>query len=104
MTKWGSYAFVVGLVIAFLASFLDVAWIAWVLVVLGLLVGFLNITREETQGFLLAAIGLMLAATSVQVLPYVGDLVTQILANLVTFIAPAVLVVAIIWLFHAARD
>ncbi len=105
MAKVGKYAFIVGLVLAVLAAFaLDVTWVMWVLAVLGLIVGFLNVTKEEVRTFLLAAIGLMLAATSVQVLPLVGDLVTRLMSNLVVFIAPAVLVVALKSLFETAKD
>ena len=105
MAKAGKYAFIVGLVLAVLAAVaLDLAWVMWVLAVLGLIVGFLNVTKEETRSFLLAAIGLMLAATSVQVIPLVGDLVTRIMANLVVFIAPAVLIVALKSLLETAKD
>ena len=105
MAKVGKYAFIVGLVLAVLAAFaFEAAWAMWVLAVLGLIVGFLNVTKEEVRSFLLAAIGLMLAATSVQVIPLVGDLITQIMSHLVVFIAPAVLVVALKSLFETAKD
>jgi ATP synthase protein I len=105
MAKIGKYAFIIGLVLAILAAFLlKFDWVMWVLALLGLIVGFLNVTKEEARSFLLAAIGLMLAATSIQVVPFVGDLVTRIMANLVVFIAPAVLVVALRSLFETAKD
>lgn len=105
MAKIGKYAFIIGLVIALLAALvLQFTWVMWLLAVLGVIVGFLNVTKEETRSFLLAAIGLMLAATSVQVVPFVGDLITRIMANLVVFIAPAVLVVALKSLFETAKD
>lgn len=105
MAKVGKYAFIVGLVLAVLAALaLDFAWVMWVLAVLGLIIGFLNVTKEEVRSFLLAAVGLMLAATSVQVIPLIGGLVTQIMSNLVVFIAPAVLVVALKSLFETVKD
>ncbi len=105
MEKVGKWAFVAGLVIAVLAGLgLEQAWFVWVLAVLGLVVGFLNITGAETHGFLLAAIGLILSATAVQSLPFVGELVTRILADLVVFVAPAVLVVALKTLFQVAKQ
>ncbi len=104
MAKVGKWAFILGLAIAVLAGFgFEQEWFAWVLAVLGLIVGFLNVTSGETHGFLLAAIGLMLSATAVQMLPIVGDLTTGVMMNLVVFIAPAVLVVAIKTLLHTAR-
>jgi len=105
MAKIGKCAFIIGLVIAVAAGLvLQFTWIMWLLAVLGVVVGFMNVTKEETRSFLLAAIGLMLAATSVQVVPFVGDLITRIMSNLVVFIAPAVLVVALKSLFETAKD
>ena len=105
MGQMGRYAFIAGLVIAFLAAlFTQVSWFYWVLAVLGLVVGFMNVTGEESRGFLLAAIGLILSATSIQVIPFVGDVAAYIAGNLVAFIAPAVLVVALKSLFETAKD
>jgi hypothetical protein len=76
----------------------------WVLAVLGLVVGFMNITGEETKTFLLAAIGLMLSASSIMGIPLIGVAVTAVLANVVAFMAAAVLVVALKSLFEVAKD
>lgn len=104
MEKIGQWAFIGGLDIAVLAGFgLEASWFVWVLAILGLIVGFMNVTGEETQGFLLAAIGLMLSATAVRSLPFLGDLVTRIMSNVVLFIAPAVLIVALKALFQTAK-
>lgn len=103
MEKVGRWAFILGMVIAVVAGLgFEPIWSAWVLAVLGLVVGFMNVTSAETQGFMLSAIGLMLSATAVQMLPFVGDVLTAIMVNLVVFIAPAVLVVALKTLFHTA--
>jgi len=105
MGNLGKYAFIVGLGLAVLAALITgIPWITWVLVVLGLAVGFLNVTGGETQGFLLAAVGLILSANAVASLPLVGDTATNILSNAVLFIAPAVLVVALKSLFEIAKD
>jgi len=53
----GKWAFIVGLIMAVLAGlFFQPDWAIWVLAVLGVIVGFLNITGEDTRSFLLAAI------------------------------------------------
>ena len=63
MAQMGKWAFIVGFVICVVAGLLIAEpWMYWVLAVLGLIVGFMNITGEETKTFLLAAIGLMLSA------------------------------------------
>jgi ATP synthase protein I len=105
MAKVGKWTFVAGLVLALLAGLgLQMSWVLWVLAVLGLVVGFLNVTGAETRGFLLAAIGLMLSATAVQSIPFVGEMLTRILANLIAFIAAAVLVVSLKALFETTKD
>ena len=105
MKQAGKYAFIVGLVLSFVAAFISQApWMYWAIAVLGLIVGFLNVTAEESQGFLLAAIALVLSATSILAIPIVGVIVTAIVANVVAFIAPAVLVVSLKVLLETAKD
>jgi len=105
MENMGKWAFIVGFVICIVAGLLIAApWMYWVLAILGLIVGFMNVTASETKGFLLAAIGLMLSATSVVAIPMIGVAVTAVLYNIVTFISAAVLVVALKSLFEIAKD
>ena len=105
MAQVGKWAFIVGLVIAVVAGIgFPQPWFFWLLAVLGLIVGFLNVTSGETQRFLLAAIGLMLSATALRVIPYIGDKITSTLDYVVAFIAAALLVVALKALFETARD
>jgi hypothetical protein len=105
MQQVGKWAFIVGIVLAVLAAFVtQVGWIYWALAVLGLVVGFLNVTAEETRGFLLAAIALILSATAVQGIPLIGEIVTRIMGNVVAFMSAAVLVVALKSLFETAKD
>ena len=104
MGQAGKYAFLAGVVLAVIAGFVTLDWIWWLLAILGVAVGLLNITADETRGFLIAAIALVLSASSIQQLPYVGELVTRILGNVVVFISPAMLVVAVKSLFETAKD
>jgi hypothetical protein len=105
MEQLGKWAFIVGIVLSVVAAFIThVAWMYWALAVLGLVVGFLNVTAEETRGFLLAAVALVLSASSVQGIPLVGDVVTHVMGNLVAFMSAAVLVVALKSLFETAKD
>lgn len=99
--KIGSWAFILGVLISIVAGLIP-AWqtptLVWVLVILGLVVGFLNITGKETTEFLVAALALMLIG-SVGAIPALGIIILSILANIVAFVAPAALVVAMksIW-------
>ena len=63
----------------------------------------MNISDRESQTFLLAAIALIVAANAIGEIPYIGELVTRIIANLVIFLGGAVLVVAVKSLFAVAR-
>ena len=105
MAKLGKWAFILGLVIAVVGGLgFSQPWFYWLLALLGLIVGFLNVTDKECTKFLLAAIGLIVAASAWSMLPYVGGYLTQILSNIVTFIGAALLVVALKVLFETAKD
>ncbi|NKB86729.1 MAG: hypothetical protein GKS06_00710 [Acidobacteria bacterium] len=104
MGNVGKYAFIGGVVIAIAMAFVSVPSGALILAVLGLIVGFMNITDDESQGFLLAAIALMLTASSIGGLPEVGAMLASIAANLAGFVAPAALVVALKSLLEKGRD
>ena len=103
--KIGSIALIAGLIIAVAGAFgLSEPWFAWVLAALGVVIGFMNVSGYEANRFLLASIGLMLSASSVAALPYVGESVTMVLGNVVTLLAPAVLITALQSLFKTVTD
>lgn len=59
----GKQAFIIGLGLAVLAGlFFQPGWAIWMLAILGVIVGLLNITAEETRGFLLASIALTITS------------------------------------------
>jgi hypothetical protein len=103
--KIGKWAFILGLVIAVLAGlFYQPDWAIWVLAALGVIVGLLNVTAEDTRAFLLAAIALTLSATALNTLPIVGTAFSYILPFVVAFVAGATIVVALKELLQAARS
>ena len=110
--KIGHYSFIGGVVIAVVLGLVPSAtlgtasaWLASLLVVLGLIVGFLNVSGKETKEFLTVATVLIIAAFagdasntlgSVQLVgPYLSGIFSQILA----FVVPALVVVGLkdIW-------
>lgn len=100
----GKWAFIIGLVIAVLAGlFFQPDWAIWVLAILGVIVGFLNVTVEETRSFLLASIALTLSATALNTLPIIGTALSYVLPFVVAFVAGATIVVALKELFQTAR-
>jgi len=101
----GKWAFIVGLVIAVLAGlFFQPGWAIWVLAILGVIVGLLNVTAEDTRGFLLAAIALTLSATALNTIPIMGTAFSYVLPFVVAFVAGATIVVALKELFQTARS
>jgi hypothetical protein len=101
----GKWAFIMGLVIAVLAGlFFQPAWAVWVLAILGVIVGLLNVTAEDTRGFLLAAIALTLSATALNTIPGVGTAFSYVLPMVVAFVAGATIVIALKELFVTARS
>ena len=105
----GEWAFVLGVLLAVVAglmsSLLPAGIVGLALVVLGLIVGLLNIDKKETVNFLVAAIALMLTVLAqVENLPLVGQYLDSILGNILMFVAPAVLVVALKTIFSMGKD
>jgi hypothetical protein len=100
----GKWAFIAGLVLAVLLGYiLGVGWAVWVLAILGVIVGLLNVTREDTERFLLAAIAFGLSVTALNTVPGLGPHITNILGYVAAFVAGAVVVVALKALFQTAR-
>ena len=100
----GKWAFIAGLVLAVLAGLLfQPGWALWVLAILGVIVGFLNIAAEETRGFLLASIALTISATALNTLPVLGTSLSLVLPFVVAFVAGGMIVVALKELFQTAR-
>ena len=104
LERVGQWAFIIGLVLAVVVGYMfQAAWVVWVLAILGVIVGLLNVTQEETQGFLLAAIAFALSATALNTVPYVGGVVANILGYVAAFVAGAMIVVALKAMFETAR-
>lgn len=101
----GSWAFLIGLIIAVIFSFMDInaTW-ATVLVVIGLLVGLFNIADKEVTPFLMSGTVLVivssLGADSVGSIGFLGNL----LGNLLLVFVPATIIVAIKNVFTLARN
>lgn len=98
--KLGEYAFLAGVVIAVLAGLVPgvvaASTVSLVLVVLGIIVGLLNIQDKETTPFLVAAIALVAAGTAgFDGIPSLGSYLSSILGNVGVFVAPAAVIVAV---------
>ncbi len=108
--KVGEWAFLVGILLAIVlglfpnTNVLQPTTVTAILVVLGIIVGLVNVTSKESHGFLLAAVALLVAGSAgYGVLPGVGDYLGAILTNISTFVAPAAVIVAIKAVYELAR-
>jgi len=102
----GGWAFIIGLVIAVLAGLVTVPdyLSTWVLVILGLIVGFLNIGDKETTGFLIATIALLsVGGAGLSAIPTIGTYLESVLTFVVVFVAPAAVVVAVKQVYNIAK-
>jgi hypothetical protein len=96
----GHWAFIVGVLLAVIAGLVAIPQSGWILAILGLVVGLLNISSKEQTGFLVAVVALIVVGAAE--LSLLGPLVTEILGNLVLLAAPAGLVVALKALYSMA--
>ena len=108
LKKYGPWAFYAALAVAVILAFVEFEWAVWVLAILGLLVGILNISQKESTPFLIASIAWMAAGQFLQGvlggLPVVGGYIAAFLGNVVTFVGPAAAVVAIMALYYVTKD
>lgn len=113
----GKWAFIIGAVLAIIMGIgvgLNQAWgtNAWLqllLVALGLVVGFVNITSREVQGFLIASIALLAVNTANlsaanTLVNSLGDILGGIVANIIWVVAPAALIVALRTVYGFAAE
>jgi hypothetical protein len=104
----GAWAFLIGVILAVIFGFLAYGlWLGWVLLIIGIVIGLLNITDSEVQPFLLAGVILVIVS-------YFGGFVfgvdkldvaylSQILSNLLMLFVPATIIVALKSVFTMAK-
>ena len=97
----GRWAFVIGLVVAILSGIPNFPEIKAIMIILGIVVGFLNITAIETGPFLVAVVALMLAVVNLN-LNAVGAVGT-IFRNILLFLSPAAIIVSLKAIYVLAR-
>ena len=112
----GKYSFIAGVVIAVLLGLAIPAlsaakgWLFTILVLLGLVVGFLNVSGKETKDFLMVTVALVIVAyaAGAQIsswgdVQFVGKYLTGIFGNIVAFVVPASVVVALKQVWDLAK-
>jgi hypothetical protein len=112
IVKIGSWAFLLGAIIAVVAGILSpggaTSTITTLLIILGLIVGLLNVTQKETTSFLIAAVSLaIVTAFGGEVLREVagiGPYLEGVLAAILTFVIPAAIIVALKSIYALASE
>ena len=113
MKQFGHYSFILGVVLAIVLGLFTFSGqtrniVLLALVVLGLIVGFLNITKSEINEFLIASIMIVVGASVFNniagVVPYVGEYLKEIMLYLSMFIVPSALIVAFKAIYDLGKD
>ncbi|MDP4039790.1 MAG: hypothetical protein Q8P57_04390 [Candidatus Pacearchaeota archaeon] len=105
-SAFGGWAFLIGVILAVIFGLLGSlsTTMVWVLVVIGLIVGFLNISDTEVNAFLMSGAILIIASAfgggALSVIP----IIDRILMALMAIFVPAVIVVAVKHVFSMARN
>ena len=100
LPKIGSWSFIIGFIIATFSGFFKLTpQLISVLIVLGIIVGLLNVTGDEAMTFLLASVSIViissLGSPAFSGISVVGTTLQRMLNNLVIFIIPASMIVAL---------
>jgi len=99
LSKIGFWAFIIGLILALVAglAWVDNNAVIIILLILGLIVGFLNVTAKEITLFLVATIALIVTGRVFEPLSLlsIGEHLDNILAYVATLMAPAAVVASI---------
>ena len=111
-SKVGAWAFIVGMILAFLGGIIislgvDAAIIIGILVICGLIVGFINVSERETKDYLLAAVSLVvvtaLGGTYLSTVPLIGEYLEAVMRALMAFVVPATIIVALKAIYNMAK-
>ncbi|MDD5193434.1 MAG: hypothetical protein PHF67_02505 [Candidatus Nanoarchaeia archaeon] len=111
----GAWIFLIGVILAvilglfgttqFIMNIQDIILV--ILLIAGLVIGFMNVTGGETQKFLLASVVLVIVSVMAEgAIPgnFIGGFITAILKNLLALIVPATIVVALKSIFVVAKN
>jgi hypothetical protein len=110
--RLGEWVFILGVVIAIISGLAyqamdatSASYITVVLVILGLIVGVLNIKDKEIFNFLIATIAIVaVGAANLNQIPIIGSYLGYMVLNIAAFVAPAALVVALKAIYGLASN
>lgn len=105
----GRWAFIIGVIVAVFLGFTTFAYATITLVILGLIVGLLDIKSKESHNYLVAVIALLLIGFSgLQIFSVTSSSIfswiQNVLTSFVTFVAASGLIVALKEVVKMAED
>jgi hypothetical protein len=114
---WGAWGFLVGIILALAVGILSASlgelsgYILGILVILGLMVGFINVSPKDQNAFLVTAVSLVIVSfagaegiSGIEFLNIgIGNMVSSTLGALLVMLVPATIVVAIKSLFSISQ-
>lgn len=119
MKELGRWAFILGVIIALVLGILSTkmtpiqyTWLVGVLVVLGVLIGFLNITGKETMDFLTISVMLVVAVSlggqalkaGLDALGAFGGYLSGIFYAVMLLLIPSILIVSLKAIWNLAKN
>ena len=111
----GRWSFIIGVILAIIIGLIGGMlgelgpWLASLLILAGLIVGFLNVSGEDTKDFMIAGIVLIIAAymgnaadtlTSIE---FIGVYISSVFSSIMAFVVPAMIIVALRDVYELAR-
>jgi len=105
MNKIGGWTFVLGLVVAIIVGLIEFQneILTWVLIAIGLVVGFLNVTGEESEHFLMSGVVLIIATALGKETVSMVPMLANVLNSILLLFVPATIIVAAKNVFVMAR-
>ena len=107
LQKLGAYAFLLGVLVSIIFGLIytinTTTWVTVVLIILGIIVGLLNIADRNVTLFLIASIAFIATSTSLNALPLLGDILRSIIVNFIHFVSPAALIVSVVAIIRIAN-
>lgn len=102
----GSWAFLIGVILALLLGLLNVMSVTWiyVLIAIGIIIGLLNVADQEVQPFLMSGVVLIIASALGQTVTAQVPRLDGMLQALLAIFVPATIIVAIKNVFSIAKN
>jgi hypothetical protein len=110
-----AYAFTIGVIVALVLGLVSamvpanvVPYLISVMVLAGVAVGFFNISPRETRDYVLFVTALVIVTSmsgdTLSAVQYVGPYLESVLASIMAFIVPSVIIVGIKAIINLAKD